>query len=81
MIKLIINTGWDLFYDQDIEYQINKHQVMTVINGNGMGMAEGEAWTVRQLLAHRFNCCLAVALGRKNDFFVTSLLISLQGLG
>lgn len=70
-----------MFYDQDIEDQINKHQVMTVINGNGMGMAEGKAWTVRQLLAHRCNCCLAVVLGKKNDFFATSPLISLQGLG
>lgn len=78
MIKVIINAGWDLFYDQDIEHQINKHQVMTVINGNGMGMAEGKARTVRQLLAHRCNCCLAAALGRKNDFFVTFPFVSLQ---
>lgn len=43
MIILRINEGWDPFYDQNIEHKINKHAVMTVINGNAiqlMGMSE-----------------------------------------
>lgn len=42
MTVLTINEGWDLFYDQNIEHKINKHRVMTVINGNNiqlMGMS------------------------------------------
>lgn len=42
MTILTINEGWDLFYDQNIEHKINKHPVMTVINGNNiqlMGMS------------------------------------------
>lgn len=43
MITLTINESWDLFDDQNIEHKINKHPVMTVINGNGIqlgGMSE-----------------------------------------
>lgn len=51
MIILIINEGWDPFYDQNIEHKINKHPVMTVINGNGIqlvGMSE-EKMNVRHV--------------------------------
>lgn len=43
MITLIIDESWNLFDDQNIEHKINKHPVMTVINGNDIqlgGMSE-----------------------------------------
>lgn len=51
MIMLIINEGWDPFYDQNIEHKTNKHPVMTVIYGNGIqlvGMSE-EKMNVRHV--------------------------------
>lgn len=52
VIRVIINGGWDSFYDQSIEHKINKHPVMTVINDDGtqlMGMSEEENMTVRRV--------------------------------
>jgi len=47
---IIINEGWDPFYVQNIKHKINKHPVMTVINGNGIqlvGMSEENMNVVR----------------------------------